>query len=134
MWNLLLGMSSPQPALNSAVALCSDKTQCLPNCDSALQSLSTTVGCCLNNFLNNSELVLGDLGEYETLVSNELWKECGVETPGLCLYEDGDDDDDNDDDDDDDYTDVAQYRAKYIQLLVPVTCNRGNKSNQYETT
>ena len=31
-------------------------------------------------------------------------------------------------------TDVAQYRANYIQLLVPVTCNMGNKGNQYETT
>ena len=30
--------------------------------------------------------------------------------------------------------DVAQYRANYIQLLVPVTCNMGNKGNQYETT
>ena len=31
-------------------------------------------------------------------------------------------------------SDVAQYRANYIQLLVPVTCNMGNKGNQYETT
>ena len=29
---------------------------------------------------------------------------------------------------------VAQYRANYIQLLVPVTSNMGNKGNQYETT
>ena len=80
-------------AFESANVSCSgaNTTTCSPDCKSSLQQISATLGCCLNNIYNNSELGLG-LSGYETLNSYELWKECGVETPGFCLYEDGPDD------------------------------------------
>ena len=79
-------------SFESATISCSGATTsaCSPDCKSSLQQISATAGCCLNNIYNNSELGLGF--EYETLISYELWKECGVETPGFCLYEDGPDD------------------------------------------
>ena len=78
-------------AVESAVELCgNDSSTCSPNCQSSLQNLSMALGCCFNNFANNSEIPSSN--EFETLNSYELWKECGVEVPGLCLYGDEPDD------------------------------------------
>lgn len=62
--------------LRYAISICTDSLFCSSNCKSALNSVRTSSGCCLNNLYNSSSPL--------QVTSYELWNRCGVVSPGFC--------------------------------------------------
>jgi hypothetical protein len=59
---------------------------CPDDCKAIIERGKDTLGCCLNNFLNDSVIAEAtSLSNYSYLVSYDLWSACGVPTDiGFC--------------------------------------------------
>ena len=69
-------------AFTTARDSCLGLANCNSFCQEALQNLTNTGGCCVNNLFNGSLAGISMI-RYGWM-SNEFWEDCGVDTPGMC--------------------------------------------------
>ena len=77
------------PLLDEFVARCNislASPTCASECATLLETLRNDHGCCLNNILNNSYIILVD-SRTADLVNYNLWSRCNVNSPGFCPTE-----------------------------------------------
>ena len=75
--------------LSSAVMNCPSVSNCSTSCVTSLRNLNNNLGCCLNLF-NSSYTMDADFlnpdSAFTTVLDNDLWQECGIATPGACVF------------------------------------------------
>ena len=70
--------STGHDAVNNATNNCHSVSSCPVQCNSSLNFVKKTVGCCFHYFNSTSF-------NYESPVFNaQLWKECGIQVPQRC--------------------------------------------------
>jgi len=72
------------PNSNSVARSCIPRVStCTTSCQSSLTAFRNSNGCCLN-ILNNTVFSSGANSFILPTLDNDLWSDCGVDTPGFC--------------------------------------------------
>lgn len=72
------------PNYNSVARSCIPHVStCTTSCQSSLTAFRNSNGCCLNIF-NNTVFSSGSNSFNLPALENDLWSDCGVDTPGFC--------------------------------------------------
>lgn len=66
------------PLLVSLNSHCSTGSSCTPSCRNAMEKIKGAYDCCVNVYNDSS------IGLQLPSLSYEVWKECGIESPGFC--------------------------------------------------
>ena len=73
--------ASSDSLLSTLQSSCTSNTTCNSTCRSAVMNINSAYGCCVNIYNSSAFRLLGEPLPY---LSYNVWKACGVSSPGFC--------------------------------------------------